>query len=298
MQSMTGAENRENLRIAAVMGHADQAEMLRGCISHHLAAGCDAIFVSLNRDDEESAAVVDEISSSAEVKGAPVREFARSEFDFLTDAVRKANCLFRPDYILVIDSDEFCVAESGGLKRVLSLSSADLLSVPRYNAALTMDGEANRDDPKVTLSTRVIRRLNERQAQHFTALRPELSWLASRIGPKIIVRPAAVKRVRRGGHAIDSEKLPIVPATATSLAIVHFPFTTLDRFKDKLEGIRARIGSFESGEAGHWRSWLRTVEEGRLEELFTAQFFTTNEVEMLEGKGLIESIGSILRRAA
>ena len=68
---MTGAENREKLRIAAVIGHADRLRCLRCCISHHLAAGCDAIFVSLNRDDEESAAVVDEISNSAEVKGAP-----------------------------------------------------------------------------------------------------------------------------------------------------------------------------------------------------------------------------------
>ena len=268
--------------------------MLRRCISHLLDAGCDAIFVSLNRQDEESAAVVDEISRSAEVKGAPVREFARSEFDFLTDAVRQAESLFQPDRILVIDSDEFCVAESGPLQSVSRLGSMDLLTIPRYNAALTIGGEAELQNPIATLSTWVIPRLDERQSQHFATMRPELSWLTSRIGPKMIVRPAVVRSVWRGGHGIDSERPNMSQARAADLAIVHFPFTTIERFKYKLDGIRARIGSFKPGEAGHWKTWLRAAEEGRLEDLFTAQFFTSAEAAMLESQGLIESVRSIL----
>jgi hypothetical protein len=87
-------------------------------------------------------------------------------------------------------------------------------------------------------------------------------------------------------------------ARAADLAIVHFPFTTIERFKYKLDGIRARIGSFKPGEAGHWKTWLRAAEEGRLEDLFTAQFFTSAEAAMLESQGLIESVRSILGRHA
>lgn len=289
---------KQSVRIAAVIGHSDRAEMLGRCISHHLDAGCDAIFVSLNRDDRESVSVVDEFSRSAEVKGAPVREFARDEFDFLTDAVRQADDLFQPDRILVIDSDEFCVAQSGGLKRVSGLGSVDLLTVPRYNAALTLGDGTELQSPAASSSTRVIPQLDERQSQHFATMRPELKWLASRIGPKMIVSPAAVGSVWRGGHGINSARPATIQARSADLAIVHFPFTTIERFKYKLDGIRMRIGSFKSGEAGHWKTWLRAAEEGRLEELFAAQFFTPTEAAILESQGLIESVRSMFGRQA
>ena len=284
------------MRIAAVIGHSDRAEMLRRCISHHLEAGCDAIFVSLNRHDEESAAVVDAVSKSANVKAMPVREFARSEFDFLTDAVREADRLFQPDRILVIDSDEFCVAEPETWQRVSSSGAPDLLTIPRYNAALTIGSETD-PNPSATWSTRVIPRLDERETQQFATLRPELSWLASRIGPKIMVRPSVVKNVWRGGHGIDSERPDLSRAGPADCGIVHFPFTTLDRFKYKLDGIRARIDSFKAGEAAHWKAWLAAAEEGRLEELFDAQFLAPGEAAMLESRGLIKSVRSILCRS-
>ena len=267
--------------------------MLRRCIAHHLGLGCAAIFVSLNRDDEESVAVVHEFSRSTPVQAAPVPEFARSEFNFLTDAVREADRRFRPERILVIDSDEFCVAGSGALDQ-----APDLLKIPRYNAALTSTDKANARHAEVTLATLVIPPFDQKENQQLARLRPHLRWLTGRIGPKILVRPAAVRSVWRGGHGIDSGGDNLTQAAATDLAIVHFPFTTMERFKDKLAGIRARIGSFGAGEAGHWRTWLRADDEGRLEEVFDAQFFRPNEIVEWQRAGLIQPLGAMLRSRA
>ncbi len=205
--------------------------------------------------------------------------------------------VFSPEWIFVPDIDELWVPRSGDLKTALCGVRADHLEVARRNAAL-----ARGSVPPVlrkTLGPAEIRRQEiiakptvlSRQALERN---PDVPWIFHRVGPKFITRVRDVTEIRPGFHDLRSSQT-FERGQTENLLILHLPFTTLERFAQKIEDMRhhlEHIGHTLTGdEAWTWRRWVRRITDAEsLRAEFDRQFFGGEELAALRRRGIVESI--------
>jgi glycosyl transferase family 2 len=273
---------------AAVIAHADEPEMLERCIVHHLAIGVDAVFVSLNLDDEESARVAARFAGE-HVRVERVGGYARDPFDYFTSAQAAVVAWRAPDWVLFVDSDEFWLPACGHIAGIGELESSDAFSVQRFNVPPVRSRGGTVlavDVADLHLPVVGVRHLMDAA---FLADHPETSWISAAIVPKLMVRPRVAATIKLGAHEFTSRiENPRITAPR-DLLIVHLPFTTEARFRRKVAAIRAMLAAhgarLRGGEGWHWRRWLTIDDEGRLGAEFDAQLVAEENVAALIASG-------------
>jgi hypothetical protein len=245
-------------RIAAVIGHADDPAMLEACIAHHLAVGAANIFVSVNRGTGLDGA----LAGDDRVRALPIQGFAAQDtFQYFTHATRAVGDWAAPDWVLFTDSDEFWLPQSGDLRLVAGLDTADLLIVERYNAfpQRHSDGSITSPDVRAPYQAPMIL-AREPLEDCYGAKDFRIPWIFGIDAPKLLVRPGLVQSVGPGGHNIAATNPGLTWITPADLAILHAPFTDEARFRRKIAGVRQVLAShgarFDHRQAWHWRYWL------------------------------------------
>jgi hypothetical protein len=283
---------------AAVIAHADDADMLRKCIVHHRNVGVERIFVSLNRDDAESASVARELEMDGTVRSAPVETFAPDPFQYFTAAVQAVMRWVAPDWILFIDSDEFWMPSSGRMHGTADLYSSDLFSVPRYNAVPIREHGGIRDIDPSDFATTPIATSRRLLAETILDRDPESRWIQSDDGGKIMARPELVVQVGRGAHDVVAVVENLPRRRPSDLIVLHVPFTTESRFQRKIAAVRARLAlygdRFEGAEAWHWRRWIAIADAGGLHEEFERQVYEEADVPRLLATGVLTTPAAVL----
>jgi hypothetical protein len=290
-------------RFGIIIGHADEAALLRRCIAHHLAIGADHIFVSLNTPNAESLAVVREFETRANVRAAPVGSFAADPFHYFTAAKDVVVDWAAPDWVLFVDTDEFWLPASGLLQRTAALEQMDFYEVPRYNAAPIRNADGSMREFVPGFDTLVIDTRGQEYARpEFLVQHPDVPWIRANDGPKIMIRPEFVEEVGRGAHTIAMRGGAHRSTKAGDLLIVHAPITTEARFWRKVEAIGARMTAygdrFASGQAWHWRHWLAIREAGGLHAEFERQLFDARDLPALRSAGVLTTPASLFAGGA
>jgi hypothetical protein len=283
---------------AAVIAHADDADMLRKCIVHHRNVGVERVFVSLNRDDPESASVARDLEMDGTVRSAPVKAFAPDPFQYFTAAVQAVMQWVAPDWILFIDSDEFWMPSSGRLQGTADLYSSDLFSVPRYNAVPVRGRGGIRDIDPSDFATTPIATSRRLLGQTTLDQNPESPWIQGDDGGKIMARPELVVQVGRGAHDVVAVVEDLPRQRPADLIVLHLPFTTEARFLRKIDAVRARLAlygdRFEGAEAWHWRRWVAIADAGGLHEEFERQVYEEADVPRLLATGVLTTPAAVL----
>lgn len=211
---------------------------------------------------------------------------------------------FDPDWVLFGDVDEFWVPASGNLAAAWP-DNADLLMVPRFNAAIgqgcgeQLSGMAL--DYESVVMQEVVAQPLPSDGQALLDDSSEL-WIMRAVGSKMMSRVREVNCVYQGFHNIDSET-KIHRATATHLAIVHYPFTSLARFSDKVTNIRAHLRkagtTFAPLVAAHWRRWATQLTDQRgIAREYERQFFSPEVLTSLRQQGVVRTAREILGEMA
>jgi hypothetical protein len=287
----------ESVRFAAIIGHADDPDLLRSCIDHHLRIGVERIFVSLNDSDPRSAEVVQEFGAQDRVRGAKPEAFAVDPFEFFTAAVDVVRHWCAPQWLILLDTDEFWIPADDQINRLRNLEHYDLLRVSRFNA------------PVLRADGRVFARLPPDKASFvygdpsgsYLELREiGASWAHTRVAPKIMVRPELVARIGRGAHAAVGHEKPFRDGEPDDVLIVHLPFTSRERFARKLAAIRKRLrdygAKFRPDEAAHWRDWMLLATEQVIDDEFNKQVVDEREIERLVSTGALTTPEKIFER--
>jgi len=179
------AWRRSTPRFTAVIAHGDVAALLRRCIAHHLTIGVDSIFVALNVEDAESAAVPAEFRA-ANVRAAHLETFACDghPLDYFTAALHAATRWAAPDWVLFLDSDEFWIPAGGSIRTIAALDQTDVYSVRRFNIPPLRgrDGAVRDFDVRDPSKTLVVGARHAMDAEYL-AQHPNTSWIAAKIGP-------------------------------------------------------------------------------------------------------------------
>jgi hypothetical protein len=288
-----------SVRFAAVIGHADDPDLLRTCIVHHLGIGIERIFVALNDSDPGSPKVVDCFAGDDRVRGAYVGTFAADPFEFFSAAIAPIREWCAPEWLIFLDTDEFWLPLREQIGGVRSLEQHDLLQVSRFNAPALLN--AGHDGVSVVLPpTKATLVFGDPQGSYSDLREEGASWGQTRVAPKIMVRPELVARIARGAHGALALDRPFRILEPDDLLIVHVPFTSRERFRRKLAAIRTRLRSYGSrfapGEATHWKDWMLLETEPAIEEEFKRQAVDAQDIDRLVSTGALVTARQIFDR--
>ena len=113
------------------------------------------------------------------------------------------------------------------------------------------------------------------------------------IAPKFITSKKKINKVLPGFHDLEFDGNNS-NYFSTRLAICHFPFTSLERFRIKIEGMKNHMKHMEKNLAkGHGWHWKRWIEDLRTDDEIVAeykkQFFNMSQLLYLTKNDKIKS---------
>lgn len=286
---------------AAVIGHADDPDLLERCIAHHLAIGVDHVFVSLNGGDAASARVAREFAPSGRVRAARPETFALDPFHYFTAAKDVVAAWAAPDWLLFVDSDELWTPAGGRIQNTAGLDELDLVAAPRFNVPPLREPDGILREPELAdrNATLVIGARTVMDGDYLLR-NPGTPWIVVEDARKVMVRPELVKEVGRGAHDVVTPGPVPRWAWPDDLLILHLPFTTEARFRRKVDAIRARLATygtrFGPTQAWHWRRWLALDYAGQLGAEFERQVFAAADVPELLARGVLTTPARLFAR--
>jgi hypothetical protein len=271
--------------IAAVIGHADEFGMLECCIAHHARLGVERFFISADAAAVRGQDGLNALALRDDVRIAYRGEDAEGFRVFSAAAVQIAEWA-RPDWILLIDSDEFCMSAHNDLRRSAALAHADIVQLERFNVPPMRDsaGAVRNADPARLDEARFISRP---RAVDLRDLSEQMAppWIMAAIAPRVVARPNVMQAIPTGGHEVTASREDVERRIADDVCVLHLPFTTYERFERKIERVMLAVTEFghlyAPGEAAHWRRWAAIAQRGRLPVEFDRQFFDEETVRAL-----------------
>lgn len=197
----------------------------------------------------------------------------------------------RPEWLFMLDVDEFPVVRGGHLSELRGLAEADLLKVQRYNFARRRGETEAEILARLAAPARIPLIAERRDAALDLGTDSGPRWTFHRIAPRVMIRPTRFQRLEIGAHQVSRRQgADDAPRQidSTEMCVVHLPFTSYARFEQKLRNIEAYLShvDFMTGaRAWHWKWWLRRFREGGLAEEYEREGLATDEYAALQASG-------------
>lgn len=287
------------MRVAAFVGVLNEAGMIGACIAHLRRIGVAEIAVlDLGSTDGTVAAV--EALAAPDLRLVHAHE-GGSDADLMARAAREI-AASPADWAVVIDADEFPLPRGGDLPAVLARAGdADLLTLPRYNIALGPRGTGTALPPEGPQVYGDID-LHVAAEPDFRARvlgDPTRAWLSGVPAPKIAVRPGKVGRFVRGMHDVHPpEGETMRRARSAEIVVAHAALTDFDRFRRKIDSIRATFEShgreFGPNFGWHWRRWLELDDAGELRAEYDRSILGEAELAALRAAGKVRDAAALI----
>jgi Glycosyl transferase family 2 len=286
------------MRIAAVVGVKDEAEVVERAIAHLRAIGVDHIVAcDMHSTDGSSEVLRAHTARDSELRLVSMSDrLTHEEWTRRTlDLVREAEA----DWVTILDADEFPIPASGSLKECAALDKADVAGIDRYNVPLAPSGPAI---PGTLDSGRYgeLLLIVEPIPDFWTRIEEDfdMSWMRARINPRVLARPEVIADLPLGAHDVHSPGgTGVRRIKATDVVVAHLPFTTRSRFERKVRNIRAILDAhddlFGDRYGRHWRRWVALADVGRLDEEFERMVFDEETISELRREGVIRSAAEL-----
>ena len=193
---------------------------------------------------------------------------------------------FSPDWVMLSDTDDFWVPRWGNIRGTKGLSDSELLSVRRLNAALALDTVSGLSERLQDVHMLTQQEIIVDPIALSTAVMkddPDIPWVMGNILPKIMTAVRDVESIAVGFHDLESASA-LRRSIPSDLLILHLPFTTYGRFKEKLDKIREHnkllSTIYDSGGAWHWKRWFDELRDPKAEYVeFEKQFFGLTQLQ-------------------
>ena len=287
------------MRIAANLSVKDEVELVGQTIAHLRAIGVDVIVATDMGSTDGTLDILEQYRSDEDFFIARLTEQTTTEEWSLAilQHVNDADV----DWFAFVDGDEYLLPAMGSLRECRGFADADIVIIDRFNIPLSPTGPLipNRLVPSRFAELALIVEPIP-QFRSVLEANPDTPWIRGVPMPKVMARPAVIAAVNDGAHSIvpvDGALLRYV--TSQDLLIAHLPFSTRVRFARKIENIR-RVFELHDEYMGenlgwHWRRWLASADQGRLNEEFNRNVFGTEMVSALRASGVIRSAADVFQ---
>lgn len=300
------------MRLVAQINAGNTSDLLEGCIAHHRALGVDAFVILHVHSDDNTPDLLRELEKKhtdiTVIYGKPENIFNQVG---QRQAVDVARSVAKADWIIKVDCDERWFAKEGSLKAAFEKRSEKVsIVVPRYNVVWPAPGAVGQAE-----STPLL--LEQLDLVLFPVAPPTpvpgqdtlngIPWVLTQIAPKSAMRGLAGLYSGQGGHMVegdpDSDGSVTESESRFEILVAHLAFTSLTRFKSKLQGLSAWCGSSMPRPKDPWFAWhwYRLWEISRQgEEAIRAewlrQFITPFMARVLVGRDVVVPGGQAFER--
>jgi glycosyltransferase involved in cell wall biosynthesis len=290
------------MKVGAVVGVKDEAELIAPCIERLRAIGVDGIVVLDDRSSDGTTEIV------ADMIAATPGTLHRVEFvPVLQDNLHRDGPALStlighhaPDWILFTDADEFWLPATDSLHDVLRRVREDALVVDRFNVPLVDPAFA----PMISATADYYKGapvISKREQMTASMLRSSDSkrWVMNAIMPKMVCRADRLLAFDAGAHTARSiDGTAITMTTPADLIILHIPLTSFVRFEQKAENARQFferwLDDYPGESAWHWKRWVELAAVGQLESEFERQRMDTSELRELRSTGVVMTASELL----
>jgi glycosyltransferase involved in cell wall biosynthesis len=287
------------MRISALLGTRDEAELLGPAVAALLRAGVASVTIIDDRSTDGTAAAIAGLTRDQRVFAQPAPTSFAGLHDF--DGPLFGPVLRRdsPDWVVFLDSDEFLLAGDPATLAA-ELAGHDVLEIARLNAAPGPEGiDPDRLDSDAGLRALPLIAARERLDRATLAADPARRWILHDIVPKLMVRPDAATGFAASAHRIAPRAgQSLRHGRARGCLIAHLPFTDYPRFARKVRNIADVFDRFDAEYPGdrawHWRHWVALARAGRLREEFDRQVFDAAALAALRAAGGIATATELL----
>ena len=295
--------DERTMKIAANLTVLDEVELIEDAIRHLRAIGVDVISVTDLGSTDGTLNVLAKFASDPDVRIFSITaENNPDPANYGMQSYRKTVEVFDPDWVLLVDADEFWIPRSGDIKQTAALQWAQTLSVKRFNVPPVQGRPFLRENlsPSHYGDLLLVAR-GAAEAWDKVPYRKNMPWIMATIMPKIMTKPAVAADIGRGSHRVTSISGQ-EPQTATpdDLLIAHVPFSTRERFFRKVKNIERSLAGYGhllvGLEAWHWKHWLKRLHEGRLGEEYERQILTSAELQKAMDFGVIRSAAAYFEK--
>ncbi len=247
----------------------DEADIIRICVLHHLALGCERILVLDNGSTDGTTTVLRRLAARVPLSWTS-DPGAYHQGEFVTGLAREARRA-EADWILPLDADEFWIAPRG-LDHALDRSrQTGALRAERVE--FVQRREQLRPDPRGLLTMTMRAPAPARgEAAIGAFLAGERSLFEVRPAAKLALRPTRRLVVERGAHGATSMAGPIEDTDA--LTILHAPLRSRACLVRKAEhGERLERAGYLADQGWQVRHWAATARTGTLDREWAANAY-------------------------
>ncbi|MCG6870797.1 MAG: glycosyltransferase family 2 protein [Gammaproteobacteria bacterium] len=293
------------MNITSFLQVIDDIEMLIANISYHRTIGVNNFLVAdrgTSGEDRDRLMAVAEQENvrvfESDIADTPDRLHALA--DYRLRAYRRAFEEFDSDWCLFSDLDEFWAPRSGTLDSIGDAITSDVITVPRYNAVPKNQPLPDKSGRMLSheemLQQEVFAQPKPQNERIFLSI-PDLRWIEYAVAPKFMSRVRDVRFVHQGFHGVDCDQ-EVRRSIATDLALVHFPFTTLEKFSAKVNTIRHHLEQTENSDqkfaAVHWRRWATLSDSDMVAAEYQSQHFPPERLADYRARRIVQTVGQVL----
>ena len=294
------------MKIGALLLVKDDIDLLRRNLAHHYEVGVDCFVICDRGSGPTEQLQLEELAERDNVHLFRQHLYDLPEITRSTmraarlAALEEMRSVFAPDWFFPVDTDEFWIPRSGDLKETFEASGFEHLHVDRFNAALKLEepagllaGQGGIAQGAQPLLGREILVGRKNLTPQLLENEPETPWVFAAVMSKFATSRKDFVAVHPGFHDVELLEKTL-GARPKDLLIYHLPFTSLERFAHKVEGVRRhidRIGPTFRGDRGwHWKRLAAIDSDQDLKTEFERQFFSESELRDLRSRGVVKSI--------
>ena len=267
-------------RVFGVLVVRDEVDVVRLCVLHHLALGCERILALDNGSTDGTATVLARLAARVPLSWtADPGDFRQPEF---ATGLAKEAARAGADWVLPLDADEFWLAPGGLHASLAPAADAGAAEVDRVE--LIQQRGRRRPTPAgvLTMTRRVPDPTPDWAAiDVFRAGRG--SMFEVRQGPKLAMRASPGLQVDRGGHSASGLPGTVVPAAA--MTILHAPLRSRACLARKAEhGARLEHVGVEGLQGWQVRHWAALQRTGGLDAAWAAHAYGPDGALHVDGR--------------
>jgi glycosyltransferase involved in cell wall biosynthesis len=271
--------------IAAIVGVRDEVSLIEACVVHLQAIGVPQIVVVDMGSSDGTELILQRLEREGKIVLVHIADEREAASKYLSAGLTAARSKFDPDWIFVLDADEFWLPATEQLAGILR-SRDNVLFLRRLNAWAPFDRAwpRNLDDLRAAALF-----LGVPDSQREIVEKDALKWIRGQQHGKVIARTSLIDKFGAAGHeVIGADGKRIAPRVSDDGLIVHVPFTTFERFSRKVLNVKNAVGrhpEYFKNAGAHWTRWAGLRDTADIRREFEAQQLTDREAVVMKAQG-------------
>jgi hypothetical protein len=280
-----------NFRVVMALLVKNEADIIETNIRVHAALGVDAFVVMDHLSSDGTREVLTALAGEYELHILDQRDPVYRQSQWMTRLACYARDRLAADWVVCNDADEFWLPQKGGsLKELLAFKKA-YVTCRRFNMLLdrsALQPGYRFHDSRLRVDSPIFYGNDE-------LYRDSVSIVLSKIGPKVIVNPHGLIKIKGGNHRarhaanwLDYHKPYDRLEKFEGIAVYHYSMRGWKHFE---RNVRQRMAMLEK-EPGirmgnHYRRWAELCRQGRLKEEYGRFVLAEEELRALKKFGVV-----------